>query len=37
VAKSRVTFEMAEAQHLDTVLRAVRSVPGVVDAYRVTQ
>jgi guanosine-3',5'-bis(diphosphate) 3'-pyrophosphohydrolase len=28
---------MAEAKHLDTVLRAVRSVPGVFDVYRVTQ
>src|SRR3954454_471304 len=37
VAKSRFTFEMAEAKHLDTVLRAVRSVPGVFDVYRVTQ
>jgi guanosine-3',5'-bis(diphosphate) 3'-pyrophosphohydrolase len=37
VAKARFTFEMAEAKHLDTVLRAVRSVPGVFDAYRVTQ
>jgi GTP pyrophosphokinase len=37
VAKSRFTFEMAEAKHLDNVLRAVRSVPGVFDAYRVTQ
>jgi GTP diphosphokinase / guanosine-3',5'-bis(diphosphate) 3'-diphosphatase len=37
VAKTRFTFEMAEAKHLDTVLRAVRSVPGVFDAYRVTQ
>jgi GTP pyrophosphokinase len=37
VAKSRFTFEMAESKHLDTVLRAVRSVPGVFDAYRVTQ
>jgi GTP pyrophosphokinase len=36
VAKSRFTFEMAEAKHLDSVLRAVRSVPGVFDAYRVT-
>jgi guanosine-3',5'-bis(diphosphate) 3'-pyrophosphohydrolase len=36
VAKSRFTFEMADAKHLDTVLRAVRSVPGVFDAYRVT-
>src|SRR4051794_11055406 len=37
VAKSRFTFEMAEAKHLGTVLRAVRGVPGVFDAYRVTQ
>lgn len=37
VAKSRFTFEMADAMHLDTVLRAVRTVPGVFDAYRVTQ
>jgi len=37
VAKSRFTFEMAEAKHLDTVLRAVRGVPGVFDVYRVTQ
>ncbi|TWG97275.1 GTP pyrophosphokinase [Nocardioides sp. J9] len=36
VAKSRFTFEMAEAKHLDTVLKAVRTVPGVFDAYRVT-
>jgi GTP pyrophosphokinase len=37
VAKSRFTFEMAEAKHLDNVIRAVRGVPGVFDAYRVTQ
>jgi GTP pyrophosphokinase len=36
VAKSRFSFEMADASHLDSVLRAVRSVPGVFDAYRVT-
>jgi GTP pyrophosphokinase len=36
VAKSRFTFEMADAAHLDNVLRAVRNVPGVFDAYRVT-
>jgi guanosine-3',5'-bis(diphosphate) 3'-pyrophosphohydrolase len=35
VAKSRFSFEMADAKHLDSVLRAVRSVPGVYDAYRV--
>jgi guanosine-3',5'-bis(diphosphate) 3'-pyrophosphohydrolase len=37
VAKTRFTFEMAEAKHLDNVLRAVRGVQGVFDAYRVTQ
>ena len=37
VAKTRFTFEMADAKHLDTVLKAVRSIPGVFDAYRVTQ
>ncbi|QIK77486.1 RelA/SpoT family protein [Nocardioides piscis] len=36
VAKSRFTFEMADASHLDSVLRAVRGIPGVFDAYRVT-
>jgi GTP pyrophosphokinase len=36
VAKTRFTFEMAEAKHLDNVLKAVRTVPGVFDAYRVT-
>lgn len=37
VAKSRFTFEMADAKHLDTVLANVRTVPGVFDAYRITQ
>ncbi|MGD9960191.1 RelA/SpoT family protein [Nocardioides sp.] len=37
IAKSRFTFEMADAKHLDSVLKAVRSVPGVFDVYRVTQ
>ena len=37
VAKSRFTFEMADAKHLDSVLKAVRSVQGVFDVYRVTQ
>jgi GTP pyrophosphokinase len=35
VAKSKFSFEMADANHLDSVLRAVRSVPGVFDAYRI--
>ncbi len=37
VAKTRFTFEMADAMHLDSVLKNVRSVPGVFDAYRITQ
>ena len=37
VATSRFSFEMADAKHLDTVLKNVRGVPGVFDAYRVTQ
>ncbi len=36
VAKSRFTFEMADPKHLGHVLRAVRQVEGVFDAYRVT-
>ncbi|MBY9076200.1 bifunctional (p)ppGpp synthetase/guanosine-3',5'-bis(diphosphate) 3'-pyrophosphohydrolase [Nocardioides sp. WL0053] len=37
VAKSRFTFEMGDPKHLGHVLKAVRSVDGVFDAYRVTQ
>ncbi len=37
IAKSRFSFEMADPKHLDNVLKAVRSVDGVFDAYRVTQ
>ena len=37
MAKSRFTFEMADPKHLGHVLKAVRSVDGVFDAYRVTQ
>ncbi len=36
VAVSRFTFEMGDPKHLGHLLRAVRSVPGVYDAYRVT-
>lgn len=36
VAISRFTFEMADASHLDSVLSAVRNVPGVYDVYRIT-
>jgi len=37
VAKSRFSFEMADATHLDSVMNTVRGVPGVFDVYRVTQ
>jgi GTP pyrophosphokinase len=37
IAKSRFTFEMADPKHLGHVVKAVRSVDGVFDAYRVTQ
>ncbi len=36
VAVSRFTFEMGDPKHLGHVLRAVRGVEGVFDAYRVT-
>ena len=35
-AFSKFTFEMADASHLDTVLRSVKAVAGVYDVYRVT-
>jgi GTP diphosphokinase / guanosine-3',5'-bis(diphosphate) 3'-diphosphatase len=35
VAKSRFTFEMADPAHLDHVLKAVRTVEGVFDVFRV--
>jgi GTP pyrophosphokinase len=37
VAVSRFSFEMGDPKHLGHVLRAVRSVEGVFDAYRITQ
>jgi GTP pyrophosphokinase len=37
VAKSRFSFEMGDPAHLGHVLKAVRSVDGVFDAYRITQ
>lgn len=36
VAKSRFAFEMGDPKHLGHVLKAVRQVDGVFDAYRVT-
>ncbi|MFN8147463.1 MAG: bifunctional (p)ppGpp synthetase/guanosine-3',5'-bis(diphosphate) 3'-pyrophosphohydrolase [Candidatus Nanopelagicales bacterium] len=35
IAISKFTFEMADATHLGSVLKAVRAVEGVYDAYRV--
>jgi GTP pyrophosphokinase len=35
VAVSKFTFEMAEAKHLANLLRTIRNVQGVYDAYRV--
>ncbi|MFT4299478.1 MAG: bifunctional (p)ppGpp synthetase/guanosine-3',5'-bis(diphosphate) 3'-pyrophosphohydrolase [Aeromicrobium sp.] len=37
VARSRFTFEMGDAKHLGHVLKAVHTVEGVYDAYRLTQ
>jgi len=36
VALSRFSFEMGDPKHLGDVLRAVRSIDGVYDVYRVT-
>jgi guanosine-3',5'-bis(diphosphate) 3'-pyrophosphohydrolase len=36
VATSRFTFEMGDPKHLGHVLKAVRSVEGVYDVYRIT-
>ena len=36
IALSRFTFEMGDPKHLGHVLRAVRGVEGVFDAYRIT-
>ena len=36
VALSKFTFEMGDPKHLGDVLRAVRSIDGVYDVYRVT-
>ncbi|HJR89782.1 MAG TPA: bifunctional (p)ppGpp synthetase/guanosine-3',5'-bis(diphosphate) 3'-pyrophosphohydrolase [Aeromicrobium sp.] len=37
VARSRFTFEMGDAKHLDHVMAAVRNIDGVFDAFRITQ
>src|SRR5450759_351445 len=36
VAISRFTFEMGDPKHLGHLLKAIRNVDGVYDAYRVT-
>jgi GTP pyrophosphokinase len=36
IAKSRFSFEMGDPKHLGHVLKAVRGVEGVFDAYRLT-
>jgi GTP pyrophosphokinase len=36
VARSKFTFEMGDPKHLGALLKAVRSIDGVYDAYRVT-
>ncbi|CAB4752606.1 unannotated protein [freshwater metagenome] len=35
IALSRFTFEMADPKHMGSVIKAVRNVEGVYDAYRV--
>jgi GTP diphosphokinase / guanosine-3',5'-bis(diphosphate) 3'-diphosphatase len=37
ICRARFTFETADPTHLDHVLRAVRSVPAVYEAYRIQQ
>jgi GTP diphosphokinase / guanosine-3',5'-bis(diphosphate) 3'-diphosphatase len=36
VALSRFTFEMANPEHLDHIIKVIRKVDGVYDAYRLT-
>jgi GTP pyrophosphokinase len=36
VATSQFSFEMADPQHLNTMLAAVRKIDGVFDVYRIT-
>jgi GTP pyrophosphokinase len=36
IAKSRFTFEMGDPKHLGHILKAVRGVQGVFDAFRLT-
>jgi len=36
VATSQFSFEMADPQHLNSLLAAVRKIDGVFDVYRIT-
>ena len=36
VTQARFTFEMGDVTHLSHVLKALRTVGGVFDAYRIT-
>ena len=36
MATSQFSFEMADPQHLNTLLAAVRKIEGVFDVYRIT-
>jgi GTP pyrophosphokinase len=36
VAVSRFTFELGDPKHLGHLLKAIRSVEGVYDVYRIT-
>jgi GTP pyrophosphokinase len=35
VAKMRFEFELADPNHLESVLRTIKSIDGVYDAYRI--
>jgi guanosine-3',5'-bis(diphosphate) 3'-pyrophosphohydrolase len=37
ICRAKFTFETADPTHLDHVLRAVRGVPAVYEAYRIHQ
>ncbi|WP_228266213.1 RelA/SpoT family protein [Microlunatus elymi] len=37
ICKAKFTFETADPTHLDHVMQAVRGIPGVFDAYRISQ
>ena len=37
VFKARMTFETADPKHLESLLQAIRRVPGVFDVFRVKQ